>query len=270
VGEASVKSAEGEKFSDSIGEVAVGWISRKLEEGTSVPMLETSIEEGNELGRSRVEVAPDKSVMLVGKSSDAEILDAIASVVIGDGMNPLRMAVLRAIALVSVLATLVRSIDRVWPSLIIVDVGNKVSDTTSCGTEPVTAMSVGVATEPTKMLVRLPKMSVTLSSGLINVAEAGRVASAGMTEESMVVLGDSVISSCVEIVVESSRMLDNADWSITGAAVKVLSAPSVTERVSKTLVALSASGPTPKLNDTLAVGVASIASSDHVGDGGGI
>jgi hypothetical protein len=113
VGEASVKSAEGEKFSDSIGEVAVGWISRKLEEGTSVPMLETSIEEGNELGRSRVEVAPDKSVMLVGKSSDAEILDAIASVVIGDGMNPLRMAVLRAIALVSVLATLVRSIDRV-------------------------------------------------------------------------------------------------------------------------------------------------------------
>jgi hypothetical protein len=72
-------------------------------------------------------------------------------------------------------------------------------------------MSVGVATEPTKMLVRLPKMSVTLSSGLINVAEAGRVASAGMTEESMVVLGDSVISSCVEIVVESSRMLDNAD-----------------------------------------------------------
>jgi hypothetical protein len=272
--EASVNVAEREKTSDTTREVAVGWFSDASEEGTSVPILKASIEEVGKLGRSSVEVAPAKSAMLLDKSSIADILETMASVVVGDEITSLENAVLRVIISVSVLATLVGPNERVWSSLVIVNVGNKVSDPTSSEIETVRVVSVWVATEPSKMLVRLSKISVRLSSGSINVAEAGRGASVGMNEESTVVLRAmvpvSVRSSCVKISVESSGMLDDADWSTIGAVVKVLSAPSVTEGDIKILVAPSGSEPTPRLIDTLAVGVTFMGSSDHVGDGGGI
>jgi hypothetical protein len=104
--EASVGISEGEKLSDTIREVAVGWFSDASEEGMAVPIPKASIEEVGELGRSSVEVAPAKFAMLLDKSSIADILESMASVVVGDEMTSLENAVLRVIASVSVLATL--------------------------------------------------------------------------------------------------------------------------------------------------------------------
>jgi hypothetical protein len=72
----------------------------------AVPIPKASIEEVGELGRSSVEVAPAKFAMLLDKSSIADILESLASVVVGDEMTSLENAVLRVIASVSVLATL--------------------------------------------------------------------------------------------------------------------------------------------------------------------
>lgn len=77
----------------------------------SVPISEASIGEVevDRLGRSRVEVAPIKSVTLLGNSS--ETLENIASVVLGDQMT-LEITLLRVVAPASVLTTLVGSNER--------------------------------------------------------------------------------------------------------------------------------------------------------------
>lgn len=105
-------SVDGEESSDNTREVAVGWVPASSEEkGMIVSMLEVSNREVDRLGRSIVEVVPSKIVLLLGKSSIAGMLGIIASVVIGDETTPLGISVLEAIVSVSVMSTLVESIE---------------------------------------------------------------------------------------------------------------------------------------------------------------
>jgi hypothetical protein len=97
---------------DKTREVAVGWTSpSSIEEGMIVPMLEASIEEADRLGKSSVEVVPSKTVMLLDKSSTAGVLEITASVVIGDKTISLGTAVLETIVSISVMSTLVETIE---------------------------------------------------------------------------------------------------------------------------------------------------------------
>jgi hypothetical protein len=90
----------------------VGWTSpSSIEEGMIVPMLEASIEEADRLGKSSVEVVPSKTVMLLDKSSTAGVLEITASVVIGDKTISLGTAVLETIVSISVMSTLVETIE---------------------------------------------------------------------------------------------------------------------------------------------------------------
>lgn len=109
VAEVSVNSAEGETSVPGMV-VAVGCISLILVEGMPVPISEASIDEVNRLGRSIVEVAPAKFVILLGNSS--ERLEIIASVVVGDRAISLEIALLRVVASACVLTTPVDSIER--------------------------------------------------------------------------------------------------------------------------------------------------------------
>jgi hypothetical protein len=108
--ETSAGIVGGDETSDTAREVTEDWISRTLEEGMFVSISEASIEEVDRLGRSRVEVAPSKSVMLLGNPST--ILEIIASVVVGDREISLEIALKRVVASASVLMTLVGSIER--------------------------------------------------------------------------------------------------------------------------------------------------------------
>jgi hypothetical protein len=255
--ETSAGIVGGDETSDSAREVAEGRSSRTLEEGMLVSPSEASIEEVDRLGRSRVEVAPSKSVMLLGNSST--ILEIIVSVVVGDREISLEIALTKVVASASVLMTLVGSIERLWSSSV-VNVGNNVSDTVSSGIEVVMAMSVETVTEPSKTLVTPPTTSVRILSTSADVVRAGRDASVGVKEISAVVLGatrlDPVASSCVGRSVWSSGMLGDITWSIL-----VADAPSMIDNEG-VLNKLVASGPTPKLTDRLAVGLISGATSD--------
>jgi hypothetical protein len=237
-------------------------------------MLEVSNGEVDRLGRSIVEVVPSKIVLLLGKSSIAGMLGIIASVVIGDETTPLGIAVPEAIVSVSVMSTLVESIEEDWSSSVSVGVGNKVADAAPSETEVMTARSVVEALEPSGMLVVLPITSVRLSSTTDEVVAAGKVTSVGVVKASMVVLGAivpaSVGSSCVGGADRNSEKLESAGKSITVADVEVLSALSGTKNEDglKTLVASSDPEPTPKLIDTLAVGITSMVVSDNVREGG--
>jgi hypothetical protein len=268
-------SVDGEESSDNTREVAVGWVPASSEEkGMIVSMLEVSNGEVDRLGRSIVEVVPSKIVLLLGKSSIAGMLGIIASVVIGDETTPLGIAVPEAIVSVSVMSTLVESIEEDWSSSVSVGVGNKVADAAPSETEVMTARSVVEALEPSGMLVVLPITSVRLSSTTDEVVAAGKVTSVGVVKASMVVLGAivpaSVGSSCVGGADRNSEKLESAGKSITVADVEVLSALSGTKNEDglKTLVASSDPEPTPKLIDTLAVGITSMVVSDNVREGG--
>jgi len=239
-----------------------------------VSMLEAPIVEVDRRGRSSVEVAPSNPAMLLGNSSAADMLDTIASVVIGDETIPLKTAVLEAIASISVLSTPVKIVEANSSSLVSVDVGNKVADTAPSEVEIVAAMSVGRIEEPSRMLLVLSINSVRLSSTTDEVVAAGKTTSVGVVKASIVVLGAivpaSVESSCVKVSEEDSERLEGADRSILAADVIILSALSVTENEDglNTLVASSEPKPTLRLMDILAVGVTSVV-SENVGDGGG-
>lgn len=107
VAETSAEIVEGKETSDSARGVVVSWTSETVDEGICTPMSETSIDEVGRLGRSRAEVALSKFVPLLSDSS--EILDVIASVVIGEGTTSLQVTLLRVVASAS---TLVVSIER--------------------------------------------------------------------------------------------------------------------------------------------------------------
>jgi hypothetical protein len=238
-----------------------------------VSMLEAS-NEVDRLGRSSVEVALSKPVMLLGMSFTADMLEIIASVVTGDGTIPLKIAVLEVIASISVLSTLVKTVEADSSSLISVDVGKTVADATSSEAEVIKTGSAVATSEPPRMLVVLPTTSVRLSLTIDDAVFAGRATSVGVVKASIVVLGvivpASVGSSCVRGSEVTSEKLESEDRSILAADVIILSALSVTENEDglNTLVASSEPKPTPRLMDTLAVGVTFVV-SENVGDGGG-
>lgn len=149
-----------------------------------VSMLEAPIVEVDRCGRSSVEVAPSNPVMLLGNSSAADMLDTIASVVVGDETIPLKTAVLEAIASISVLSTLVKIAEADSSSL----VGNKVGDAGPSEIEIVVATSVGRIAEPSRMLLVLSIPSVRLSSTTNEVVAAGEATSVGVIKPSIIVL----------------------------------------------------------------------------------
>lgn len=148
------------------------------------------------------------------------------------------------------------------------------ADAAPSKTEVMKAWSVAEALEPSGMLVVLPITSGRLSSTIDEVVAAGKVTSVGVVKASMVVLGAivpaSVGSSCVGGADRNSEKLESTGKSIMVADVEVLSALSVTKNEDglKTLVASSDPEPTPKLIDTLAVGITSMVVYDNVRDGG--
>jgi hypothetical protein len=260
---------------DKTREVAVGWTSpSSIEEGMIVPMLEASIEEADRLGKSSVEVVPSKTVMLLDKSSTAGVLEITASVVIGDKTISLGTAVLETIVSISVMSTLVETIEDGWSSSVSVGDGNKVGDATSSETEVMMAGSAVATSEPSRILVVLPITSVRLSSTTDEVVAAGKATSVGVVKASGVVLGAivpvSVGSSCIGGADGDSGKLEGADRSILAAEMEALSALPVTDTEDglKTLGVSSEPVPTPKLIDTLAVGMTSVTVSDNVRDGG--
>lgn len=202
--ETSAEIVEGKATSDSASEVAVGWTSGTVDEETS------SLDEVDRLGRSRAGVALSKSVTPLGNSSEA--LETIASVVLGDRTAPLEIVLLRAVASASVLTTLEGSIERLCTPLLVVSVGNKVSDTVSSETGIVMVKSVGAATGSSDALVIPPITPVRLPSMSEATADICIGESVAIIDESMVVLRAiplvSVGSSCVSGSVGSSRMLD--------------------------------------------------------------
>jgi len=176
----------------------------------SVSTLEASTDEVDRLGRSIVEVAPAKSVILLGSSS--ERLEIIASVVIGDGATSLEIALLKVVASACVSTTTVYSIERLWISLVVVSVGSKVSEVDSSENGVTTGTSVGAATGSSDALIISLITSVRLLSTSEDTVGVCRGASVDVIEGSMVVSRVislvSVGSSCVGSSVGSSRMLD--------------------------------------------------------------
>lgn len=136
------------------------------------------------------------------------------------------------------------------------------------------AGSAVATSEPSRILVVLPITSVRLSSTTDEVVAAGKATSVGVVKASGVVLGAivpvSVGSSCVGGADGDSGKLEGADRSILAAEMEALSALPVTDTEDglKTLGVSSEPVPTPKLIDTLAVGMTSVTVSDNVRDGG--
>jgi hypothetical protein len=181
--------------------------------------------------------------------------------------------VLETIVSISVMSTLVEIVEDDWSSSVSVGVGNKVTDATSSETEVMMTGLVVTVSEPSRMLVVLPMTSVRFSSAMDEVVTAGKATSVGVVKLSSVILGATasgpVGSSCVGGTDIESGILVGTDRSILAAEVEVISILSVTDNGDglKMLVVSSDPEPTPKLIDTLAVGIIFVTASDDVRDG---